>query len=115
LSRPQWDSPSLCSGWTVLDVVAHLPSTASVSPARFALNYAKAGFNFAAFNNNEIREHHGADPVATLSEFRNLQNPTCAPRPGRKCPGLGKSSYTPPTFAVRSGSPTPVNGSCRVR
>ena len=89
LPSAQWDTPSLCPGWTVRDIVAHLSATASLNPATFFVNMAKAGFNFDKFANGQIAKHRGPDPAATLSEFRGLQNSTSAP-PGPKTSWLGE-------------------------
>ena len=89
LTPAQWDTPSLCSGWTVRDIVAHLSATASLNPGTFFFNMAKAGFNFDKFANGQIDKHRGPDPAATLSEFRGLQNSTSAP-PGPKTSWLGE-------------------------
>ena len=89
LTPAQWDTPSLCSEWTVRDIVAHLSATASLNPATFFVNMAKAGFNFDRFANGQIGKHRGPDPAATLSEFRDLQNSTSAP-PGPKTSWLGE-------------------------
>ena len=89
LTPAQWDTPSLCAGWTVRDIVAHLSATASLNPATFFLNMAKAGFSFDRFANGQIAKHRGPDPAATLNEFRGLQNSTSAP-PGPKTSWLGE-------------------------
>jgi uncharacterized protein (TIGR03083 family) len=89
LTAAQWDTQSLCAGWTVRDIVAHLSATASLNPATFLLGMAKARFNFDTFANGQIAKHRGADPVATLAEFRGLQNSTSAP-PGPNTSWLGE-------------------------
>jgi uncharacterized protein (TIGR03083 family) len=89
LTPAQWDTPSLCVGWTVRDIVAHLSATASLNPATFLVGMAKARFNFDAFANGEIAKHLGASPVATLTKFRSLQTSTSAP-PGPKTSWLGE-------------------------
>ncbi len=89
LTPAQWDTPSLCSGWTVRDIVAHLSATASLTPGTFFVNLAKAGFNFDRFASGQIAKHRGPDPAATLDEFRGLQNSTSAP-PGPKASWLGE-------------------------
>jgi uncharacterized protein (TIGR03083 family) len=89
LTPAQWDTPSLCAGWTIRDIVAHLSATASLNPGSFVFNMAKAGFNFDKFANDQIAKHRGADPAATLAEFRGLQNSTSAP-PGPKTSWLGE-------------------------
>ena len=88
--RPaQWDTPSLCSEWTVRDIVAHMSATASMSPPSFFVNMIKAGFNFDRFANGQIAKHRGPDPAATLNEFRGLRDSTSAP-PGPKTSWLGE-------------------------
>ena len=89
LTPAQWDTPSLCAGWTVRDIVAHLSATAALNPATFFLAMAKARFSFDKFANGQIAKHRGADPLATLAEFRRLQNSTSAP-PGPKTSWLGE-------------------------
>lgn len=89
LTSAQWDTPSLCTDWTVRDIVAHLSATASLNPATFVLGMAKAGFSFDKFSNAQIAKHRGADRAATLTEFRSLQNSTSAP-PGPKTSWLGE-------------------------
>src|ERR1700745_2794169 len=89
LTPAQWDTPSLCAGWTVRDIVAHLSATASLNAATFLLGMTKAGLNFNRFANDQIAKHRGADPDATLAEFRGLQNSTSAP-PGPKTSWLGE-------------------------
>lgn len=46
LSEAQWHAPSLCAGWSVRDVVAHLASTGNMTPPRFFLRMAANRFNF---------------------------------------------------------------------
>ncbi|MDT5147937.1 MAG: hypothetical protein QOC58_2582 [Mycobacterium sp.] len=89
LTPAQWARPSLCPGWTVRDVVAHLSATASLNPATFFLGMAKARFNFGKFSADQIARHLGADPAATLAEFRGLKNSTSAP-PGPRISWLGE-------------------------
>ncbi|MGO9508854.1 MAG: maleylpyruvate isomerase family mycothiol-dependent enzyme [Mycobacterium sp.] len=113
LTASQWGTRSLCTQWTVRDMVAHMSTTASMSPAKFFLGMAKAGFNFDKFANSGVGQHLGPDPAATLNEFRGLQNSTSAP-PGPKTSWLGEVvihgedvrrplgiSHTYPSDAVR--------------
>ncbi|MCV7409617.1 hypothetical protein AWC05_24865 [Mycobacterium florentinum] len=89
LTPAQWDAPSLCPGWTVRDLVAHLSATASLNPASFFAAMAKARFNFDRFANGQIAKHLGPDPAATLAEFRGVQHSTSAP-PGPTTSWLGE-------------------------
>ena len=89
LTPSQWDAPTLCTGWTVRDIVAHLSATASLNPATFLLAMAKAGFSFDKFANGQIAKHRGNDSAATLDEFRGLRDSTSAP-PGPTTSWLGE-------------------------
>lgn len=89
LTPAQWETPSLCSKWTVRDVVAHLSATASMSPVKFFAGMAKAGFSFSKFSKGQLDEYRGPDPAATLADFRSLQHCTSAP-PGPKVSWLGE-------------------------
>ncbi|MDT5347900.1 MAG: hypothetical protein QOH91_1187 [Mycobacterium sp.] len=89
LTASQWETRSLCTQWSVRDMVAHMSSTASMSPAKFFLGMAKAGFNFDKFTDGGVGKHLGSDPAATLNEFRGLQSSTSAP-PGPKISWLGE-------------------------
>jgi uncharacterized protein (TIGR03083 family) len=89
LSSSQWEAPSLCTQWTVRDIVAHLSATASLNPGTFFVNMAKSGFNFDKFANGQIAKHRGSDAGATLNEFRSLRDSTSAP-PGPKLSWLGE-------------------------
>ena len=45
LDADQWNAPSLCDGWRVRDVAAHLTHS-HMSPARAIVEAAKSGFRF---------------------------------------------------------------------
>ena len=89
LSDQQWETPSLCDGWTVREVLAHQTGTASMNPPKFLARFAGAGFNFPKFADREIRRHLGDSPRATLEEFRDRQHSTSCP-PGPKVTWLGE-------------------------
>ena len=46
LTDEQWATPSLCAGWTVRDVVAHLVFPSTTSKLRVIVPFAKARFDF---------------------------------------------------------------------
>ncbi|WP_433293402.1 maleylpyruvate isomerase family mycothiol-dependent enzyme [Actinoplanes sp. CA-030573] len=46
LTPEQWAAPSLCAGWRVREVVAHMTMPFRMSAPRFALEMAKAKANF---------------------------------------------------------------------
>ena len=43
LSDQQWNTPSLCEGWTVRDVLAHMTSAAVMTPPKFFAKLAGSG------------------------------------------------------------------------
>ncbi len=54
LSDADWDKPSLCAGWSVRDVVAHMISTASMTPPTFLAKLAGSGFSFQTMTRKQI-------------------------------------------------------------
>ena len=54
LPEGEWDRPSLCTGWTVRQVVAHMIATARMTPPRFFAKLAGSGFRFATMSQREI-------------------------------------------------------------
>ena len=89
LTPAQWETRSLCTQWSVHDIVAHMSATASMSTAKFFVGTAKTGFNFDKFADGQVGKHRGPDPATTLNEFRSVQHSTSAP-PGPTLPGSAK-------------------------
>jgi len=89
LTDAQWQTPSLCSRWTVHQVLAHMVGTAKMTPAKFVARFAAAGFNFDRFADKEIATQSAGGPAATLAEFRSVRNRTSAP-PGPRATWLGE-------------------------
>jgi uncharacterized protein (TIGR03083 family) len=90
LSADRWSTPSLCSGWSVHDVLAHQVATAKMTPGKFFAKFAGSGFSFGKFANKEIATEGSGGPEATLAEFRSVQNRTSSP-PGPKDSWLGEA------------------------
>jgi uncharacterized protein (TIGR03083 family) len=65
----RWEAQSLCEGWTVHDVVAHLVDTAHTTRVRFVVGLARAGFDFHRQNARGVRRHRGASPQETLERL----------------------------------------------
>lgn len=89
LTPEQWAHQSLCSGWTVRDVVAHLTAAASTGPGAFFGQFARAGFNFDTYANAGLSRRLGAGADATLAGFRAVQGSKTSP-PGPKPTWLGE-------------------------
>lgn len=79
LSPEQWDADSLCAGWRVRDVAAHLIVTARMTPGRFFRAFAAAGFRFNTFNARNLARYSGKSPAELLAEVRETAPLTGAP------------------------------------
>ena len=75
----QWSTPSLCAGWTVRDVLAHMTTTAKMTPGKFIARYAGTGFRFNVFNAIGVREEQGASPADALARFKAELDSTTGP------------------------------------
>jgi uncharacterized protein (TIGR03083 family) len=55
IAPDRWGTPSLCAGWAVREVVAHMTMPFRISPPRFLLGLAGAGFSFNRFADRAAR------------------------------------------------------------
>ncbi|MFD9235720.1 maleylpyruvate isomerase family mycothiol-dependent enzyme [[Kitasatospora] papulosa] len=79
LDDGQWAEPSLCSGWTVHDVVAHLVDTARTTRLGFLLGLAGARFDFDRQNARGVERERCASPRDTLERLRQAAARTSTP------------------------------------
>lgn len=78
--RPaQWRTPSLCPGWDVHDVLAHVVDTAKTSRLGFLGHMVAAGLDFDRANTAGITREKAADPQDTLNEFLTVRTYTSTP------------------------------------
>jgi uncharacterized protein (TIGR03083 family) len=75
----QWSTQSLCSGWTVRDVLAHVTTTAKMTPGRFVGKLAGSGFRFNAMNAKGVQEEQGSTPADALALFKAQLDRTTSP------------------------------------
>jgi uncharacterized protein (TIGR03083 family) len=90
LDDTQWATPSLCSGWTVHDMLGHIVATARLTPPKFFAAFAGSGFNFDKMAAKEVARETAGGPAATLAEYRGVQAATTHP-PGPIDAMLGES------------------------
>jgi uncharacterized protein (TIGR03083 family) len=90
LSLEQWQLPSLCTDWTVHDVLAHLVSLARMTPPRFLMRFARARFDFNRYIGEQLAAERGDSPATTLDRYRAVVDRTSAP-PGPKASWLGET------------------------
>jgi uncharacterized protein (TIGR03083 family) len=79
LDAAQWAHPSLCEGWVIEDVVAHLTAAASIGPLRWFASVLGARFDFDLHNARRLAEHRGVTPAQTLERFRRIVTSTTSP------------------------------------
>ncbi|MEV0771784.1 maleylpyruvate isomerase family mycothiol-dependent enzyme [Nocardia salmonicida] len=86
LTPPEWDSPSLCAGWRVRDVAAHLAMAPQPpGPAAMIRMGIRAGGRFHRMNHDaavrysdrpdlsgEIRAHAASRRLPAVTNYRNI-------------------------------------------
>jgi uncharacterized protein (TIGR03083 family) len=90
LTPEQWRTPSLSEGRTVEQTLAHMTATAKMTPPRFFLKMAKAGFRFDRMTDAEVAAESAGGPAATLERFRAVEGSTSGP-PGPTTSWLGET------------------------
>ena len=79
LDDQRWEEQSLCAGWTVHDVVAHLIDTARTTRLGFVVGLARARFDFHRQNARGVQRERGASPQETLERLRQVASRTSTP------------------------------------
>jgi len=79
LDASRWQTLSLCTDWTVRQVLAHMTSTAAMTPPRFIGKFLGSGFNFKAFSDKGVESELGDSPAETLSRFQAQAASTTSP------------------------------------
>ena len=85
----QWDAPSLCSNWTVRDVLAHMTSAATLTPPSFFGKLISSGFSFDKVQESGVAAQRGSSPAETLAHFEGVVNSVKHP-PGPNTTWLGE-------------------------
>ena len=62
LTPEQWNAPSLCEGWTVRDVVAHVLSYDELGPRELATRFARGRFLVDRTNAVGLADDAGRTP-----------------------------------------------------
>lgn len=70
LDEAQWATPSLCAGWTVQDVAAHLAWASALSPAGMVAGLARARFSPNRFAFDSARSWATRGVPAILAQLR---------------------------------------------
>ena len=89
-----WDTPSLCDGWSVRDVVAHMTAATKLSAPKFFVGLIGSGFSFEKVQAKGIAANRGASPDETLANFKAQLDSTGRP-PGPVETMLGETIIHP--------------------
>jgi uncharacterized protein (TIGR03083 family) len=81
-TRDQWHTPSLCDGWRVQDVVAHVTMTAELPPSRYLLLAVRHGMRLDHMLDQVARKAGRATPEDILRRLRSATDSRRHP-PGR--------------------------------
>ncbi|WP_068000729.1 maleylpyruvate isomerase family mycothiol-dependent enzyme [Nocardia pseudobrasiliensis] len=79
LDDKQWETPSLCPGWSVREVAAHLVNAARTTRLSFVIGLARAGFDFHRQNARGVARELGASPQETLRRLRGVADRRSTP------------------------------------
>ena len=90
LGEDQWGTPSLCSQWTVQDVVAHMTAAAKITPASFFPKLVGSGFSLSRMQSKDIAAERGGSGSEALSRFEAVIASEKRP-PGPKETMLGET------------------------
>jgi uncharacterized protein (TIGR03083 family) len=90
LDDEQWARPSMCAGWTVRDVLAHMTATAKITPAKFFPALLGSGFKFNSMTDKLRANELGSSGAQTLDNFRSVLGATTHP-PGPTMAMVGEA------------------------
>lgn len=79
ISREEWNTPSMSTGWTVHDVLAHLIDVAKTTRLGFARRIIVARFDFDRDNQTGVDRERHTDPAQTLTAFEAVMRLTATP------------------------------------
>ena len=72
ISEDAWNTTSLCTQWTVRDVVAHMTATGRMSSASFFPKLIASGFSLARLQRKDIERERGSSVAQTLTGFKSI-------------------------------------------
>ena len=90
LPDDRWATPSLCSEWSVQEVLGHMTATAKKTPANFFSGWVGAGFRFNAMATKETARESQGSPGEVLARFKGQLTSTTHP-PGPVDAMLGET------------------------
>jgi uncharacterized protein (TIGR03083 family) len=79
LEPQRWETPSLCAGWDIRDVVAHLAATAALTRIGFVREVIRARFSVDRIVERQLVLAREQDASASLTALRLVVNYTASP------------------------------------
>lgn len=79
LPTDRWETPSLCPGWSVHDVAAHLVNNAKTTRLGIVRAMVRARFDFDRQNRQGVARERGGDPAETLDRLRAVADRRTGP------------------------------------
>lgn len=79
LTSPQWRTTSLCTRWSVEEVLAHLTAVARTGRVGWIRSIVGAGFDTDRHNRRRMEEQRRSTPGATLENFLDSATLRVAP------------------------------------
>jgi uncharacterized protein (TIGR03083 family) len=76
LNDGQWNAPTLCTGWTVRDVAAHIVSYEGAGAAALAKQFVQGRFRLSKINAVGVARSRRASPEALLEAVERNQRPS---------------------------------------
>jgi uncharacterized protein (TIGR03083 family) len=75
LSDEQWDAPSLCEGWSVRQVVAHMISYEDMTMPQMLRLFPRGGFRITRVNHLVLSSYDDVTPADLLADLRRHERP----------------------------------------
>lgn len=75
LTPQQWGAPSLCAGWTVRDVVAHVVSYEGAGAGELARRFTRGRFMLNRINVVSLHQHREREPDELIALLREHLTP----------------------------------------
>jgi uncharacterized protein (TIGR03083 family) len=75
----QWQTPSLCAGWDIHDVLAHVIDSAKTTRLNFIRRMIASRMDFDRDNAEGVRKEKSAEPAQTLNGLRAVVSRTSGP------------------------------------
>src|SRR5918999_783279 len=75
LTPQQWDEPTLCAGWRVRDVVAHMISYEGLGRRGLFARFVRGRFHHGRVNDPGVAERHDAGPDELLALLEQRLEP----------------------------------------